>query len=121
MVATLRPHDLGVGPALESAADVSDMASLLHVFSDPDNNSDAQRFLDLAVRSNSWQVGALSTTENIHHISQTRKERALYLSQKNQMNLGDAARHRWRLLALCSHFSGDEGAADAETAVGNES
>ena len=38
--------------AAEVSADtVSDMASLLHMFSDPQSNDDAQKFLDVCVRS----------------------------------------------------------------------
>ena len=72
-------------PALASASTVSDMASLLHIFSDPQSNNDAQKFLDVCVRSNSWNVGMVSVTQKVQIVAQTRMERALYLAEKNNL------------------------------------
>ena len=95
------------------------MASLLHIFSDPQSNNDAQKFLDVCVRSNSWNVGMVSVTQKVQIVAQTRMERALYLAEKN--NLGHLSTiHQRRLLALCTHFGGEDAAADLDAAVGSE-
>ena len=106
-------------PALESSWTVHTMASLLRVFTAPESDLDARRFLDASVRSNSWNAASLSVTQRVHVISQTRNERVLYLAQKNQLHGEASVQHRRRLLALCTHFCGD-GAGSAATDAGQE-
>ena len=107
-------------PALVSAATVSDMASLLHTFSDPQSNDDAQKFLDVCLRSNSWNVESISKTEKVYVVSQTRNERALYLAEKNNLQFGESNYHRRRLLALCTYFGGEDAAKNLDAAVETE-
>jgi len=94
---------------------VSEMAALLHVFVPPDNTVEAQRFLDLWVRADEWDMSGIKVVNHVVTVQQTPLERALYLAKKQWLEgRGDAESD---LLPFCSHFDPDalnnDGTAEA--------
>jgi len=100
-------------PLLSSSQAVSDMASLLRVFIAPDEDAEAERWLDTWVRSNTWDKSSIPLEERWVTVRLSAPERALYLSQKNILQgarnaEGQMAQHaEERLLMLCTHFDPD--------------
>lgn len=89
-------------PDLTLPLRVSEMAALLHVFVPPDNRIEAQRFLDLWVRADEWDMSGIKVVNHTVLVQQTPLERALYLAKKQWLEgRGDAEKE---LLPFCSHF-----------------
>jgi SNF2 family DNA or RNA helicase len=103
-------------PDLTLPLRISEMAALLHVFVPPDNRIEAQRFLDLWVRSDEWDVSSIPVANHVITVQQTPIERALYLAKKRWLE--GQCETEAELLPFCSHFdpsaldnSGTAGAA----------
>lgn len=102
-------------PDLTLPLRVSEMAAMLHIFVPPDNRIESQRFLDLWVRADEWDMSAIRTTSQLIQVVQTPTERALYLARKQLLQ--GAALADDQLLPFCSHFApevlGNSGTAGA--------
>lgn len=97
-------------PLISSPEAVADMASLLHIFTPPNDKEQAQNWLNEWVRSNTWDKSSVATEDHWVRVSLTKAEQALYLNQRNIVQGsrnadGQMARHaEERLLQLCTHF-----------------
>eukprot|EP00746_Dinoflagellata_sp_MGD_P127724 gnl/MRDRNA2_/MRDRNA2_62227_c0_seq1.p1 gnl/MRDRNA2_/MRDRNA2_62227_c0~~gnl/MRDRNA2_/MRDRNA2_62227_c0_seq1.p1 ORF type:complete len:1902 (+),score=464.19 gnl/MRDRNA2_/MRDRNA2_62227_c0_seq1:92-5797(+) len=110
-------------PRLGNAADISDMASLLHISIPSQDYVEAQHFIDEWVRSSTWDTSTVPLENRVVYVQHTKQERLLYLHQKNQVlnrTGGSVAAGEEMLLKLCTHYSpnGDlEDLQDAESAT----
>jgi SNF2 family DNA or RNA helicase len=91
------------------------MAALLHVFVPPDNRVEAQRFLDIWVRADEWDMSGIQVLNHVVAVQQTPIERALYLAKKQWLEVKNES--ETQLLPFCSHFDpaalNNEGSAGA--------
>eukprot|EP00928_Gymnodinium_smaydae_P035543 TRINITY_DN2499_c0_g6_i1.p1 TRINITY_DN2499_c0_g6~~TRINITY_DN2499_c0_g6_i1.p1 ORF type:complete len:1287 (+),score=184.89 TRINITY_DN2499_c0_g6_i1:61-3861(+) len=89
-------------PDLTLPLRISEMAALLHVFVPPDNRIEAQRFLDLWVRADEWDMSGIKVVNRVVKVQQTPIERALYLAKRQWLQGQSNAESE--LLPFCSHF-----------------
>ena len=111
-------------PLLANSNQVSQMASLMHIFIPHHDHEEAKRFVDEYLRANEWNVGAISLEEELVHVTHTVRERALYMHQQ-QITAGDSGvsrmtnRAKEELLQFCSHFDPNGPAPSVDCAVEN--
>ena len=105
-------------PNLTLPLRVSEMAAMLHIFVPPDNRVEAQRFLDLWVRADEWDMSGIRVYLHVITVQQTPTERALYIARKQWLEGKKGADAE--LLPFCSHFAPQEldtGNADTANAA----
>jgi len=113
-------------PALHGMKHIASMASLLRIElagpgrlrENPVLAENCWRFLDSCVRQNSAELPKLRIIQHLKFVRHTAQERALYLSACNSDADGDGMGIARKLLQLCSHFSPQELAKDADEACG---
>ncbi|CAE7297630.1 RAD5, partial [Symbiodinium sp. KB8] len=112
-------------PALHGMKHIANMASLLRIElagpgrfrENPVLAENCGRFLDSCVRQNSAELPKLRIIQHLKFVRHTAQERALYLSACNSGGIDGMGIAR-KLLQLCSHFSPQELAKDADEACG---
>ncbi|CAE7721920.1 SHPRH [Symbiodinium sp. CCMP2592] len=113
-------------PALHGMKHIANMASLLRIElagpgrlrENPVLAENCWRFLDSCVRQNSAELPKLRIIQHLKFVRHTAQERALYLSACNSDADSDGMGIARKLLQLCSHFSPQELAKDADEACG---
>ncbi|CAE7819979.1 RAD5 [Symbiodinium sp. CCMP2456] len=112
--------------ALHGMKHIANMASLLRIElagpgrlrENPVLAENCGRFLDSCVRQNSAELPKLRIIQHLKFVRHTAQERALYLSACNSDADSDGMGIARKLLQLCSHFSPQELAKDADEACG---
>lgn len=98
-------------PDLTSALAISEMAGLLHIFVPPDSPQEAQRFLDVWVRADAWDIQQIKVLPHLVQVRPTAQERTLYhgtFRLLEAQGLHGTAKANTTLLQLSSHFSADD-------------